>query len=196
MITPDDIRTYCPGLPQQAPTEDENQKIVVDENGDIIEAPTPFLSSCIDYVEKKIIEKYLGIGFYKYIKDYKSNIDSDTSQTREANLDLLLDGGDYTYSGISYENPGVIQVFSRFVYAKYVLDSGAELIQSGLVEPKGEKSNKAGYARRKKMYNEIHEVAVIQHNKLRDFIMRTDHTEYELYRYGVPRSKPLITIIR
>ena len=178
MITATDIKTYCPELPEGIENDD------------------PIILSCIDYVEKTIIEKYLGIDFYKKIKDYKTTIDADNSATQIQNLNDLINGVDYTYSDILYNNPGLIEVFSRFAFAQYIYRGGALLEQAGLQEYAGGKTKQASYAIKKDRYNEFHQIAVIQANKLRSFIMRNDYDEYSLYCPGVPRSRTKIQIIR
>ncbi|WP_143544453.1 DUF6712 family protein [Salinimicrobium sediminis] len=92
---------------------------------------------------------------------------------------LLLDGGEYTYNGETYDHPGLKKVLSIFAYARYVMFGSYTDTAFGFVEKSNQDSKPVGDAHKRTLYTQNQNTATAYFEEVVLFMNRK---EYALWR--------------
>lgn len=93
--------------------------------------------------------------------------------------DALMDGGVYTYSGVTYQNYGLKAVISYYVYARYMMFGAVTDTPFGLVEKlNGQNSQPVDYSIKKSLYQTNRQTAFNVWLTVHDYLIRTNNSLY------------------
>jgi hypothetical protein len=88
----------------------------------------------------------------------------------------LMDGGTYTYNGITYTNYGLKAVISYYVYARYMMFGAVIDTPFGLVEKLNNQDSKpVDYSIKKSLYQTNRQSAFNIWLTVRDYLIRTNN---------------------
>lgn len=147
------IRTICPQLSAQVTDDDAKIK------------------TYIDHAQLKDVRPLLGYKFWKQIVDGVGDAGI---------IDALLDGGDYTYSGNTYENPGLKEVIARYAYARYALFGANTDTGFGMIVKQNQNARESSYQEKKDTYDMNRQIAYEQWTLVQDFLCRNS-SDYTLW---------------
>lgn len=94
----------------------------------------------------------------------------------------LLNGGTYTYNGVSYTNVGLKAVIVHYAYARFILHADNISTPFGLVNKNSPDSTAVPYQQKKAIYTMNRQIAYDYWDNVRIFIER-NITDYPLYKY-------------
>ncbi len=93
--------------------------------------------------------------------------------------DTLMDGGVYTYNGITYQNYGLKAVIAYYVYARYMMFGAVTDTPFGLVEKlNGQDSKPVDYPIKKSLYTSNRQSAFNIWLTVHDYLIRTNNELY------------------
>lgn len=93
---------------------------------------------------------------------------------------LLLEGGEYTYDGEDYKQPGVEKVLSLFAYPRYILHGGFTDTAFGFVEKSNQDSTPVSTASKRDIYEKDRNAAMEYWYEVETFLnrMKADYPEW------------------
>ena len=93
--------------------------------------------------------------------------------------DTLMDGGVYTYNGITYQNYGLKAVIAYYVYARYMMFGSVTDTPFGLVEKLNAQDSKlVDYPIKKSLYTSNRQSAFNIWLTVHDYLIRTNNVLY------------------
>jgi len=93
--------------------------------------------------------------------------------------DTLMDGGVYTYNGITYQNYGLKAVIAYYVYARYMMFGAVTDTPFGLVEKLNAQDSKpVDYPIKKSLYTSNRQSAFNIWLTVHDYLIRTNNVLY------------------
>ena len=93
--------------------------------------------------------------------------------------DTLMDGGVYTYNGITYQNYGLKAVIAYYVYARYMMFGSVTDTPFGLVEKLNAQDSKpVDYPIKKSLYTSNRQSAFNIWLTVHDYLIRTNNELY------------------
>lgn len=129
------------------------------------------------------IQKLMGMDFYNdMIRNYT-----------DANYQTLLNGGVYTYKGITYTNYGLKSVIVFYAYARYILMGSQVSTPLGYIEKNGQNSTAVSYEGKKTMFKLNQQTAYNYWENVRLFIER-NKTNYPLWDNNCTTSRTVFRI--
>tara|TARA_R110000803_G_scaffold149081_7_gene214550 strand:- start:647 stop:1171 length:525 start_codon:yes stop_codon:yes gene_type:complete len=129
------------------------------------------------------VQKLLGLDFYNEIV---------RNPTSTANA-TLLDGGDYTYNGITYTNVGLRSVIVFYAYGRYVMFGSQTDTPFGLVQKQGQNSTEVDFGQKKTVSKMNQQTAFVYWENVRLFLDRKE-SEYSLWKDNCLTSNRLFRI--
>lgn len=94
---------------------------------------------------------------------------------------LLLDGGEYSINGETYDHPGLKKVLSIFAYARYVMFGSFNDTPFGLVEKRLNESAPVGDAHKRTLYTQNQNTARAYFEEVALYMTRK---KYDLWNSG------------
>lgn len=92
---------------------------------------------------------------------------------------LLLDGGNYTYNGKTYNHSGLKKTLSIFTYARYVMFGSYTDTAFGFVEKSNQDSKPVGDAHKRSLYTQNQMTAKAYFDEVSLFMSRTKYDLWE-----------------
>lgn len=160
LVTATEIRVHCPELSAQVSDTDAKIK------------------TYIDHAQLKDVRPEVGYEFWKAIVDGVGDAGV---------IDDLLDGGDYSYSGNTYENPGLKEVIARYAYARYSMFGHKTDTRYGQIVKQNQDARESSFQEKKDTYNENRQLAFEQWTLVRDFLCRNS-SDYPLWKGSRKRT--------
>ncbi|WP_462250427.1 DUF6712 family protein [Ekhidna sp.] len=110
-------------------------------------------------------------------------------------IDDLLNGGDYEYSGNTYENPGLKDVIARYTYARYSMFGHKMDTRYGGIVKTNQDARETSYQEKKDTYNDNRLTGWSQWELVREFLSRKS-SDYPFWSPGVQNVSVRARIIR
>lgn len=92
-----------------------------------------------------------------------------------ANHTLLMDGGEYTYEGETYDHPGLKKVLSIYAYARYVMFGSYTDTAFGFVEKSSQDSKSVGDAHKRTLYTQNQNTAAAYFEEVALYMSRVNY---------------------
>jgi hypothetical protein len=105
----------------------------------------------------------------------------------------LLDGGTYTYNGITYTNVGLKAVLSHYAYARYIMFGSQTDTPFGFVEKSTQESNAVSEGGKKTMFKMNQQTAYKYWENVVAFLNRKA-VDYPLWKNGCIQTKSTFRI--
>jgi hypothetical protein len=143
------------------------------------------------------VGKFDTLALETQIKDLKPLIGFDMFQdllqnpTETANK-ALLDGGEYTYNGVTYEFKGLIYVLCYFFYANYVMTSWYADTFTGFVSKNHDNAQPASSGDKKNLRDLNIEIALQYWEDCKHYIM-ANSSDYSYYNC-TPKNRKMIIL--
>ena len=100
----------------------------------------------------------------------------------------LLDGGTYTYNGITYTNVGLKAVLSHYAYARYIMFGSQTDTPFGFAEKSTQESNSVSDTGKKTMFKMNQQTAYKYWENVSAFLNRNE-SDYPLWKNGCALTK-------
>jgi hypothetical protein len=129
----------------------------------------------IDQAEIKDVRPEIGSAFWVAIV------------TTPASYTDLLDGGNYTYAGKTYNNPGLKEVIARYTFARYARYGATTDTPFGMLVKQNPDAREISKAEKDAIYYENRQIAYEQWTHVRAFLSRNS-SDYPLWSCGTTRA--------
>ena len=111
----------------------------------------------VNEVQQYDVKMQLGEAFYNLLIDYLDAKES--GGTANAHLDLLMDGGAYTYDNNKYRFDGLYTAVAYYTYARMIKSQAGNLGVTGLRTPNDQYNSMADLRDRQTAYTDVKSMA-------------------------------------
>lgn len=108
---------------------------------------------------------------------------------QETNYAALMEGGEYTFNGNTYNNPGLIKVLSIFAYARYIVFGSYTDTGFGLVQKSNQDSTPVPESAKRNIHTKERDTAMQYWFEVVNFLNRKS-INYPLWKSNCSTSRP------